>query len=52
MERIAGGDGDGLEELEAELEAAADAGAGDNGSEPPGLRDRDPPRARVPVASA
>ena len=31
MERIAGGDGDGLEDLEAELEEAATAG---NGSEP------------------
>jgi hypothetical protein len=34
MNRIAGGDGAGLEELEAELDAAAEAGAGDNGSEP------------------
>ena len=34
MERIAGGDGDGLEELEAELEAQADSAAGDNGAEP------------------
>lgn len=33
MERIAGGDGAGLEELEAEL-AAQESGAGDNGSEP------------------
>jgi hypothetical protein len=33
MERIAGGDGEGLEELEAELSAQADA-LGDNGSEP------------------
>ena len=33
MDRIAGGDGEGLEELEAELNAQADAGAG-NGSEP------------------
>jgi hypothetical protein len=32
MEQIAGGDGAGLEELEAELEA--EAGAGGNGSEP------------------
>jgi hypothetical protein len=32
MDRIAGGNGDGLEELEAEL--SADAAAGDNGSEP------------------
>jgi hypothetical protein len=31
MERVAGGDGDGLEELEAELNADA---AADNGSEP------------------
>ncbi len=38
MERIAGGDGEGLEELEAELSAQADAAAdalkGGNGSEP------------------
>lgn len=34
MERIAGGDGDGLEELEAELDAQADSVAGDNGAEP------------------
>ncbi|HUG65108.1 MAG TPA: hypothetical protein VMK83_07815 [Gaiellaceae bacterium] len=33
MERIAGGDGDGLEDLEAELSAQADAVAGGNGSE-------------------
>ena len=33
MERVAGGDGAGLEELEAELSAQADA-LGDNGSEP------------------
>jgi hypothetical protein len=33
MDRIAGGDGEGLEELEAELSAQADA-QGDNGSEP------------------
>ncbi len=33
MERIAGGDGDGLEELEAELSAQAES-LGDNGSEP------------------
>jgi len=33
MEQIAGGNGDGFEELEAELDAAADAAAG-NGSEP------------------
>jgi hypothetical protein len=31
MERVAGGDGDGLEELEAELNADV---AADNGSEP------------------
>ena len=34
MDRIAGDDGAGLEELEAELSAQADAAAGDNGSEP------------------
>jgi hypothetical protein len=34
MDRIAGDDGAGLEELEAELGAQADAAAGDNGSEP------------------
>jgi hypothetical protein len=34
MDRIAGGDGDGLEELEAELSAQADAVVADNGSEP------------------
>jgi hypothetical protein len=34
MERIAGGDGEGLEELEAELSAQADAATGGNGSEP------------------
>jgi hypothetical protein len=34
MDRIAGGDGDGLEELEAELSAQADAAVADNGSEP------------------
>jgi hypothetical protein len=34
MERIAGGDGEGLEELEAELSAQADAVTGGNGSEP------------------
>ena len=34
MDRIAGDDGAGLEELEAELDAQADAAAGDNGSEP------------------
>jgi hypothetical protein len=33
MEQVAGGDGEGFEELEAELEADADAAAG-NGSEP------------------
>ena len=34
MDRIAGGDGDGLEDLEAGLSSAADAVAADNGSEP------------------
>jgi hypothetical protein len=34
MNRIAGGDGTGLEELDAELGAQSDAAAGDNGSEP------------------
>jgi hypothetical protein len=34
MERIAGGDGAGLEDLEAELEAAEDAANAGNGSEP------------------
>ena len=34
MDRIAGGDGDGLEDLEAELEAAEDAANAGNGSEP------------------
>jgi hypothetical protein len=34
MERVAGGDGEGLEELEAELSASADAAAGGNGAEP------------------
>jgi hypothetical protein len=34
MERVAGGDGEGLEELEAELAAQADASSGGNGSEP------------------
>ena len=34
MEQIAGGNGDGLEELEAELAAEADAAPGGNGSEP------------------
>ena len=34
MEQVAGGDGAGLEEFEAELAAEADAAAGGNGSEP------------------
>jgi hypothetical protein len=34
MTRIAGEDGAGLEELDAELGGAAESGAGDNGSEP------------------
>jgi hypothetical protein len=34
MERVAGGEGDGLDELEAELSTQADAGTGGNGSEP------------------
>jgi hypothetical protein len=34
MDRIAGGDGDSLEELETELSAQADAVLADNGSEP------------------
>jgi hypothetical protein len=34
MDRVAGGNGDGLDELEAELEAAADAESGGNGAEP------------------
>lgn len=34
MTRIAGGDGSGLEELDAELGAEAESGAGGNGSEP------------------
>ena len=34
MEQIAGGNGDGLEELEAELATEADAAPGGNGSEP------------------
>ena len=34
MEQIAGGNGDGLEELEADLAAEADAAPGGNGSEP------------------
>ena len=33
MEQVAGGNGDGFEELEAELDAEADAATG-NGSEP------------------
>ena len=34
MDRVAGGNGDGLDELEAELSAQADAATGGNGSEP------------------
>jgi hypothetical protein len=34
MDRVAGGDGAGLEELEAELEAQSESAAGDNGAEP------------------
>ena len=34
MEQVAGGDGEGLEELEAELAAGADAAPAGNGSEP------------------
>jgi hypothetical protein len=34
MERVAGGDGEGLEELEAELSAQAEAVTGGNGNEP------------------
>ena len=34
MEQIAGGDGDGLEELEAELDADGRCAPGGNGSEP------------------
>jgi hypothetical protein len=34
MDRVAGGDGTGLEELEAELDAQAESAVGDNGSEP------------------
>jgi hypothetical protein len=34
MNRIAGGDGDELDELEADLEAAEEAASGGNGSEP------------------
>jgi hypothetical protein len=34
MDRVAGGDGAGLEELEAELETQSESAAGDNGAEP------------------
>ena len=34
LDRVAGGDGAGLDELEAELEAQAESAAGDNGAEP------------------
>jgi hypothetical protein len=34
MDRIAGGDGDGLDELEAELDAAEEAASAGNGAEP------------------
>ena len=34
MDRVAGGDGDGLEELDAELGAQSESAAGDNGAEP------------------
>jgi hypothetical protein len=34
MDRVAGGDGAGLDELEAELEAQSESAAGDNGAEP------------------
>ena len=34
MDRVAGGNGDGLEELEAELGAQSESVAGDNGAEP------------------
>ena len=34
MDRVAGGNGDGLEELEAELNAQSESVAGDNGAEP------------------
>ena len=34
MDRVAGGDGAGLEDLEAELEAQSESAAGDNGAEP------------------
>lgn len=34
MDRVAGGDGAGLEELEADLEAQSESAAGDNGAEP------------------
>ena len=34
MDRVAGGDGAGLDELEAELDAQSESAAGDNGAEP------------------
>ena len=34
MDRVAGGDGAGLDDLEAELEAQSESAAGDNGAEP------------------
>jgi hypothetical protein len=34
MDRVAGGNGDGLEEFEAELDAQSESIAGDNGAEP------------------
>ena len=34
IDRVAGGDGAGLDELEAELEAQSESAAGDNGAEP------------------
>jgi hypothetical protein len=34
MDRVAGGDGAGLDELEAELEAQSESATGDNGAEP------------------
>jgi hypothetical protein len=34
MDRVAGGDGAGLEEFEAELDAQSESAAGDNGAEP------------------
>jgi hypothetical protein len=34
MDRVAGGDGAGLDELEADLEAQSESAAGDNGAEP------------------